>query len=142
MLIEHAEKTAVTAEATTSGAPYAADNQTPVCQLTTSEANKLQWLDSPMQVSAAQGYTLYKDEFVMVSSGTLPAGIAFLPAQGANGAPALGIFVSDSYTTAIEQPTIESAETGTWYTLDGKKLAGKPTQKGLYICNGRKIVIK
>ena len=29
-----------------------------------------------------------------------------------------------------------------WYTLDGRKLAGKPTQKGVYINNGRKIVLK
>ena len=31
---------------------------------------------------------------------------------------------------------------GTWYTLSGTKLDGKPTAKGIYICNGRKIVIK
>jgi hypothetical protein len=29
-----------------------------------------------------------------------------------------------------------------WYTLDGRKLDGKPTQKGIYINNGRRIVIK
>ncbi len=29
-----------------------------------------------------------------------------------------------------------------WYTLDGVRLSGKPTKKGLYINNGRKIVIK
>ena len=29
-----------------------------------------------------------------------------------------------------------------WYDLQGRKLSGKPTQKGLYINNGRKIVIK
>ncbi len=29
-----------------------------------------------------------------------------------------------------------------YYTLDGRKLNGKPTQKGLYIVNGRKFVIK
>ena len=29
-----------------------------------------------------------------------------------------------------------------WYTMDGCKLEGKPTKKGLYINNGRKIVIK
>ena len=143
VLIEHSDKTAITAEATTSGAPYSADNQTPVCRLTTSEANMLQWIDSPMPVSATQGYTLYKDEFVMVSSGTLPAGIAFLPAQkSTNRAPALSIFVSEDNATAIELPAIEAAKSGTWYTIDGKKLAGKPTQKGLYICNGLKVVIK
>ncbi len=29
-----------------------------------------------------------------------------------------------------------------WFTLDGRRLAGKPTAGGLYIHNGRKIVIK
>ena len=28
-----------------------------------------------------------------------------------------------------------------WYTLDGRKLQGKPTQRGIYINNGNKIVI-
>ena len=31
---------------------------------------------------------------------------------------------------------------GQWYTLDGRKLNGMPTHKGLYIYNGIKIVIK
>ena len=29
-----------------------------------------------------------------------------------------------------------------WYTLDGRQLSGKPTQRGLYIINGKKVVIK
>ena len=29
-----------------------------------------------------------------------------------------------------------------WYTLDGRRLQGQPTQRGMYINNGRKIVIK
>jgi hypothetical protein len=28
------------------------------------------------------------------------------------------------------------------YTLDGRKLQGKPTQRGIYINNGKKVVIK
>ena len=28
-----------------------------------------------------------------------------------------------------------------WYTLDGRRLSGKPTQKGIYVSNGRKVVI-
>ena len=31
---------------------------------------------------------------------------------------------------------------GPWYSLDGRKLNGMPTQKGIYINNGRKVVIK
>ena len=29
-----------------------------------------------------------------------------------------------------------------WYTLDGRRLSAQPTQKGLYIVNGRKVVMK
>ena len=29
-----------------------------------------------------------------------------------------------------------------WYSLDGRKLVGKPTQRGVYINNGNKVVIK
>lgn len=29
-----------------------------------------------------------------------------------------------------------------WYTIDGRKLDGKPTQRGIYINNGKKIAIK
>ena len=29
-----------------------------------------------------------------------------------------------------------------WYTLDGRKLSGKPTQKGIYVYGGRKVVVK
>ena len=33
-------------------------------------------------------------------------------------------------------------EADAWYDLSGRRLNGKPTQKGLYINNGRKVVIK
>ena len=29
-----------------------------------------------------------------------------------------------------------------WYTLDGRRLSGQPTTKGVYISNNRKVVIK
>ena len=29
-----------------------------------------------------------------------------------------------------------------WYTLDGRKFINKPTAKGIYIYNGRKMIIK
>ena len=31
---------------------------------------------------------------------------------------------------------------GSWYTIDGRKLSGKPTKMGIYIVNGKKVVIK
>lgn len=37
--------------------------------------------------------------------------------------------------------TLHSSFQG-WYTLDGRQLSGKPTQKGLYVNNGKKVIIK
>ena len=33
-------------------------------------------------------------------------------------------------------------EADAWYSLDGRKLDGKPSAKGMYIKNGKKVVIK
>jgi hypothetical protein len=38
--------------------------------------------------------------------------------------------------------TQASAAPDAWHALDGRRLAGKPTRKGLYIHNGKKVVIK
>lgn len=46
-------------------------------------------------------------------------------------------------TTAIMEIIQPAANgTGDWYSLDGRKLSSKPTQKGVYIQNGKKIVKK
>ena len=139
VLIENAGKEACTAEVVTSLQPYS-QLSTPVCLLTTEEDNLLQWITVPTVVAAGQGYTLYKDEFVKVSSGTLPAGVAFLPAQGV-AASRLFIFNEGDKETGIDIVE-EVAGNDQWYTLDGKKLSGKPTVKGLYIRNGQKVMTK
>ncbi len=40
----------------------------------------------------------------------------------------------------VSQP--HGLTTSDWYTLDGRRLSGKPTTSGLYISNGRKVIIK
>ena len=47
-------------------------------------------------------------------------------------------------TTGISAPLNEKGEmrSDKWYTIDGRRLQGKPTQKGMYIVNGTKVVIK
>ena len=47
-------------------------------------------------------------------------------------------------TTAIGTLDTKTGEVSFdgWYTLDGVRLSGKPSTKGIYINNGRKIVIK
>ena len=49
----------------------------------------------------------------------------------------------DDTPTGISSVTtdLRSGDDG-WYTIDGRRLAGKPTQSGIYINNGKKILIK
>ena len=51
---------------------------------------------------------------------------------------------SNGETTAIGELDTKTGEISMdgWRTLDGIKLSGKPSQRGIYINNGRKIVIK
>jgi hypothetical protein len=46
--------------------------------------------------------------------------------------------------TGIEDGRLkmEDGRSERWYTIDGRRLNGKPTTKGLYINNGNKVVIK
>ena len=44
-----------------------------------------------------------------------------------------------------EKEMVESEHQSTakgWYTLDGRKLFEKPAQPGLYIANGKKVLVK
>jgi len=47
-----------------------------------------------------------------------------------------------SVVTAIRSIEVSPETKSHWYTLDGRKLSGKPAQKGIYIHNGKKVVIK
>ena len=53
---------------------------------------------------------------------------------------------SNGETTGIGEIDTKTGEvtfnSEAWYTLDGVRLSGKPTEKGLYINNGKKVVIK
>ena len=42
----------------------------------------------------------------------------------------------------IQVVTCDNLENSKWYTTDGFQLQGKPTKKGLYIVNGRKVIVK
>lgn len=48
----------------------------------------------------------------------------------------------DGETTEIRPTPCPSLYGGEWYDLSGRKLNGKPTAKGLYIKDGKKVVIK
>ena len=89
------------------------------------------------------------DEYYMATSNggwyqhgyTRPSG-AYLKVVAAQSAR---IFVEepDGSTTAIELINGEAVPAAEgWYTLNGVKLQGVPTEKGVYINNGKKVVIK
>jgi hypothetical protein len=60
----------------------------------------------------------------------------------------LNIFDDENTTGIIEAEansslfTLHSSLKKDWYSLDGRRLSGKPTQRGIYINNGKKVVIK
>ena len=46
-------------------------------------------------------------------------------------------------TTGIEELVDKRMNTNdSWYTIDGRKLQGAPTSKGLYIRNGKKVIVR
>ena len=70
---------------------------------------------------------------------------AYFQVKGlAAGARAFSMTLGDGEITSIsEELRVESEEFATateWYTLDGRKLQGQPTQKGVYIVNGKKVI--
>lgn len=45
-------------------------------------------------------------------------------------------------TTKITNTNLTNITNGDWYDLNGRKLNGMPTKKGIYMNNGRKVVVK
>lgn len=85
--------------------------------------------------------------FYTVSPGYLAAGKAYLtlPTRvlSAQASPIMVEFEDEETTGIVSVESLTpNAENGAWYTLDGRKLESKPTQKGVYIVNGKKTVIK
>ena len=81
--------------------------------------------------------------FYKLKSGkTLGYGKAYL--SGSN-APSYLNFEENETTEVREVKEVNvviEVNDNSWYTLDGRKMDSKPTAKGLYIVNGKKVVIK
>lgn len=115
-----------------------------------------------VKVEAAQIYTFYMGEFVLTKKGTLSEGKFYIynpnytatpteedeqEQQGGGNAPSLSIlrFVIEDEPTGIfniKDEALKIKNDDSWFSLDGRKLSGKPTKAGLYIKNGHKTVIK
>ena len=64
--------------------------------------------------------------------------------EGVTAAPNIFVEEPDGSTTAITCISADGrlVEADGWHTLNGVKLQGAPTEKGVYIKNGKKVVIK
>ena len=73
---------------------------------------------------------------------------AFVLVSGSNQALARSLTMVFDDATGIQNVEADSSlstlhsSLQEWYTLDGRKLQGKSTKSGIYVNNGRKVVIK
>ena len=96
----------------------------------------------PASTSTKSNYALNGKQFVWVKE-ALPvaANKCWLEIlNSANAAPAMTIVFGEA--TGIGVIDNGQRTSGDWYDLNGRKLEGRPTKKGVYINNGRKVVIK
>jgi len=112
---------------------------------TTFDDNLLQGCTTATAVSslttANDIYVLYNNEFVKTISGTIPANRCYLPvSKSLNAGARLAIGIEDDLTgiSAVNSKAI--ATEGNIYNLNGVRVQ-QPT-KGLYIINGKKVVVK
>lgn len=96
-----------------------------------------------------QIYVLYKNEFVLNKEGNLGQGKVYMEnpnysTSSPSPAPARLTIIWGNETNIEDIQTNGAMEVGNvrWYTIDGRRLSGKPSAKGLYIVNGKKRVVK
>ena len=87
-------------------------------------------------------YSLYNGKFYRYEgTQAIAAHRCILTVSPVYTAPVLTIGTETTSLSPVPSPSREGSSQG-WYTLDGRKLNGKPTQKGIYVNGGRKVVIK
>lgn len=101
-------------------------------------------------VDWAQFYIFSQGEFVLSMGGenkTMAAGKFYLENPNySTSAPSRSIIrITAEDTTGVNSSQLSDTDSeiiDTWYTIGGQKLNNKPTRKGLYLQNGKKVVIK
>ena len=112
--------------------------------------------ENGLYVELGQVYMLYNDVFYFTQAGYIPVGGIYLdpkalvvvdgeePAAPMKARFYLGM-PNDAGTTGIKEKVIGNSEkiaTADWYCLDGRRLSTKPARKGLYIHDGKKVIIR
>ena len=98
-------------------------------------------------VEVTSGYVLdaERKEFVAIEgTKTVKAGEAYLNVEPVANASRLAIRFTDTIEiSGIDAVLLDDAAvSGAWYTLQGVRLNGKPSKPGIYVRQGRKVVIK
>ena len=105
---------------------------------TFNDTNLLQAAVTATEIGANEAYILQGGEFHLVTkASTVPAGKAYLEVPA--GARILS-FLFGGETTGIAEVATAGAENGAIYNLSGQRIS-KPAN-GLYIMNGKKVIIK
>ena len=102
-------------------------------------------LVSSLAADGSSIYVLYNDEFVKTINGTIPANRCYLPLGmnvNVNARLTISFADDDNETTSLNgELRVKNEESvDAWYDMQGRKVA-QPA-KGLYIVNGKKVVIK
>ena len=90
-------------------------------------------------------YLLHMNEFVLNKDGYLAKGWVYLPVPSGSGSSNARLRIRRASGTGVNEIQEDNDTLITddrWYTLDGRRLNGKPTKKGLYLKEGKKVVIK
>ncbi len=94
-------------------------------------------------------YVLYNDKFVKVTNNTsVRERKCYLELSGSAGTRGFYNIGGGEGSTGIyaapifEEDATETGNSKGWHDLQGRKLQSKPTKAGLYILNGKKIVVK
>lgn len=129
------------------------DKTTEVSKTTDFSASKMAYSDpqNPAQPSATDNwYVIYNNKFVKVTSGTqVKGGKCYLNLNGISSSGTRSYYDIDGSdgTTALREVKSEGVKgeklaDSAWHDLQGRKFTTKPTKPGLYILNGKKVVIK
>ena len=114
--------------------------------ITSTTGSYYRFVGNTVHDNTANIYSLNEDGNLFVlnaSAGSAPFRAFFKPGIFDASVTSLSLGSVTGGTTSIgDLPSIIDFESDVWYSIDGRRLSGKPTQKGVYIKNGKKTIIK
>ena len=110
-------------------------------------------------VALGGAYLLYNDVFYLSQEGTIPEGGVYIPVSDGKEEQGQGekkdelrktrsfLTIGGDNTTAIESFKVQGPSQSAnykdgWFDLSGRRLNSAPTAKGIYVFNGKKMIIR